>query len=368
MPVLGNKELERLSRPNKPRIVRESFGVKAAKSRRESEERLMTMSFDDMTKQIQGGSLQVQDIQVSRLEKEKAAIEQNIKPASKKKKEVQRVNEIKQSKLDIIESKLQKLAESNDFSTLSLPWKFKSSTKDAEELAMPELNLKSAFPIASLLSHDALESLFKNFIRLWMDRNYEELENFAEPLLVKTLKREMSLVPKSRSILASNLKSSKVKFDLYEVRNVFMSSINQNRKKADSASNYHVTEDIMNEAPTVFLTKKKPGEDDRCGLILQLNFNVYTDLHLVSPDEKAVSGNDKGKGFPERVHDMKIEMLICTGSYRAMKRRQDSDKVDETSNNVVNHTENGQFKIIDFDGFMRGNPVLNGLSLEGDKH
>ena len=179
-------------------------------------------------------------------------------------------------------------------------------------------------PYEGVLSYDNMSFYFKSYVRFWINRDYEFLEDIAEPFFVKSIKKELELLPKKYKIVAPNIRNCKLDFDLYDVKNIFMSQAVINRKKSDSVKNYHLGQGDLDGVDMYFLNKKRASEDDRCGLVMQFSFNVFTDLNIQVLDE-----NDKvilsdigsiGKGSTHP-HDFKIEILACEGKHSSLQNQ-----------------------------------------------
>lgn len=376
--TLKDSELASLvqSRDRK-KIARETFKLKSDLRRKEREEKVMAMPFDQLTREMKLGDSNYKDIEVDRIVREKNQLENQLKQAEKLKKKGNESIENAKIRISELESKTSKLIQNYSPENVVFPWAF-SSTSEIRS-PKPEGNLKTVIPMTHLLTHDLMTDYFKSFIRYLVKRNWDSLENYVEPLFIKSLKKEIGLLPSQYRIEASNLDSCQVYFDLYEARNLFISNVEVNRKKADSMHHFFSSQTTMEGAPLYLINKKRPSPDDQCGIVIQFFFNVYTDLDLKVVDasgKPVIADNNIVKLTGDkstlddaisqsRPHNMILEILACQDSFKSM--RSEDFKVSQPSgmadDKAVNKIMPQNFKIIDIDRFMDGNPLLVGLEL-----
>ena len=358
---------------DRKRVARESFKTRSDAKRKEKEEKIMSMPFDQLTKDLKSGVASYKDIEVDRLEREKNNLKNEVNQFEanhKKEKPKTKVEEAKK-RIEELDKVSTKLIEQNTPDNVHFPWKFLSSART--DFKKPEGNLKGVFPYLPLMTQQILDHYFKAFIQNVIDKDWEFIEDVAEPLLVKNLKKEMSLLPSRYKLQAPNIKTCKTIYDLYDVKNVFMSSVNTNRKKSDSIHNYHINQETLSGVPVYMLNKKRAGENDDCGYVMQFSFNVYTDLRLQVLDEKGqVVLEDpeienkaySSKEIVELVpHSLQLEIMACKGKLKSLRRASYQSTIgeDTISDSITNFMSKRNFRIIDFDGFMNGNQLLVGL-------
>lgn len=366
--VLRDSDLASLVKSrDRRKIARETFKTKADQRRRDREEMVMAMPFEQLTKELKTGQASYRDIEVDRISKEKINLENQVRQAEASKRKVtKKLAEVK-IRINELESRSSKLIESNTSESINFPWSF-SSTSDSRS-AKAQGNIASVLPYTQLLTHSKVDSMFRSYIRCLVNRDWQTLEDYAEPLFIKLLKKEVSLLPSKYKMEAENLNTYEAFYDLYEVRNVFMSNANVNRKKADSMHHYYYERCEIDGSPLHSINKKRPSPEDQCGIVLQFYINIYTNLDLKVIDSQGkpvlrdTSIASLGQITDAKPHSMIIELLTCKDRYSSM--RSDMYKANQTadieSERIVNHMDAKNMRIVDVDDFMVGNPLVVGL-------
>ena len=268
-----------------------------------------------------------------------------------------------------------RLVEQNTPENIHFPWTF-SSFSDIRSPQV-ESNLNSIFPYTSIFTPQLLNTYFRSFIRYLVDQDWDLLEDYVEPAFLKSVQRELGLMPSRYSLQARNFRSCISFFDLYDIRNIFMSDVNVNRRKADGMDHFEFTFKSVNDAPLYIMNKKRPGNDDQCGLIMQFHVNVYTDLDLQVVDDKGqvmmrddniVQFKSKDPRSEDRLssarpHRLVLEILACKGSYSEIHAQAMSAvQTGKMESKLISYMSKHNFRIIDIDNFMNGNPLLVGLN------
>ena len=389
--ILEDADLNALAKAPKikERIIVESFKDKTDRIRREKEEKIMNLEFSELTSNLKDGKLDVKQIQLDSVEREKKklmshAVEhfdiKSPKEPTEDKPDAQVISVLKKkstlspkaartlNKLQTLDQIRTDLTENNLPENLAFPWHFNFGGQ--ENTQKPEQNLKSVIPIESLITHEAMSTLFKNFVTFWASQDWEILEDFAEPLFVKMMRKEMLLLPSKYQLKVTNLKTAKMEFDLYDVRNIYMSAANVNRKKADSLQNFHASVEDQAGTPVHMLSKKKPDQDDVAGVVAQFSLNVLTNLCVQVVDthtQRVVASDFSDNGTKRTIHDVKVEILLASVRSSTLKRVATMSAAEARNRltGVSNHAHARNLRVIDVDGFMRGNPLLGGFDVVG---
>jgi len=258
-----------------------------------------------------------------------------------------------------------KLVSENTPENISCPWIFNTNSSSIKRSAVPEINLKGLVAYEHILTYELVSHYFKSFILNWIDRDFTLLEDYLEPSFVNRLAKDMSLLPLKYKLAATNLKNCELKFDLYEVKNIYMSCVNSDRTKADNAANFRlVFDNLGGVVPTYFLSKKSPSDQDLCGLIMQFNFNLYTDLDLSFKNTETTDASAKNIQFQGDItfpHDFRLEILACSAKHKSSSEAVFFNRAKPnnlTLPNMTNYMRKNNFRITDVDGYMRGNPIL----------
>lgn len=240
---------------------------------------------------------------------------------------------------------------------VSFPWPFHSQNEP-----LPEISLQSVYPFERLVTYDTMAHLFKSFVRGWSSRDYEGLEDVLEPAFLHRLKREMDSLPAQYSMRVLNLKTAKLKFDLYEIVNYYMSDANTNRLLSDHVSEYHCSRTQINNADVYHLSKRVPNQDPVCGIVSQFHFNVYTNMSVEISDSKGIVHlkNSEDSSARLAVHDFKVEILCSRARQRGFKPYSKDTSNASTQNLMQKHN----LRVFDANRFMQGNPLLGGLDLQ----
>lgn len=388
--ILQDADLNALARTPKikERIIVDSFKDKTDRIRREKEEKIMNLEFSELTSNLKDGKLDVKQIQLDSVEREKKKLMNHAvehfdikkpKQPSENDPDAQVISVLKKksilspkaartlTKLQTLDQIRTDLTQHNLPENLAFPWNFNFGGEG--NTLKPEQNLKSVIPIESVITHEAMSTLLKNFVTFWASQDWDILEDFAEPLFVKMMRKEMLLLPNKYELKIANLKTAKLEFDLYEVRNVYMSTANVNRKKADSIHNFHASQEDQAGTPVHILSKKKPDQDDLAGVVAQFRLNVLTNLcvQVVEKSTQRVVASDfTDNGTKQAVQDLKVEILLASVKNSALKKVSTLSQSEARSklNNVTNHTHSRNLRVIDMNGFMRGNPLLAGFDPE----
>lgn len=387
--ILEDADLNALAKAPKfkERIVVESFKDKTDKIRKEKEQKIMNLEFSELTSSINQGKIDVKQIQLDGIEREKSKLmshaaeyfdvkssksgnttnsEQVITVLKKKSQQSPKASRAL-SRLQTLDKIKDDLTQHNLPENLAFPWRFNFG--GPEKTAVSEQNLRCVIPVESVINHEDMTILFKNFVNFWASNDWDILEDYAEPLFVKFMKKEMQLLPDKYKIVIPNLKTAKFEFDLYEITNIYMSAANTNRKKSDSIHNFHVGMENQNDVPMHILSKKKPDEGDLAGVVAQFRLNVKTNLcvNVVEKDSNKVVATDyTDNGTKSTVHDFIVEILLATVKNSSVRKATAFRAKDSASKltNVTNHAHPRNLRVIDMNSFMRGNPILSGFNTE----
>lgn len=365
-----DSDLKRLSKPIRKKKAVETFKSKVDRKRKEEEETVFEMDFSQMTQDLNSGRINSVSYEIDQISKQKQAIEKNTRAEvlGIKGRRAEIINKKSSLKIENLEERASSLIEQNSPDSLSYPWIFFEPKEPFK--SKPEGNLKGLMPYTHLVTSESMSHLFKSFFMYWSERDFELLEDICEPYFIKCLKKEANLLPNKYRISSPNLRKSKALFDLYEVKNIYMSNVNTNRKRADSINNFNRKKDNINGVEVEFLSKKRPGETDQCGIIMQFHFNVYTDMLIQIVDNKDnVVLEDyatklmKQGGKPESIPlNFKVEILTSEGNFHTLKKS-DYKGYDHIKDRepITNHMSKRNFRIIDMNNYMSGNPLLVGL-------
>lgn len=368
---LNEADISKLARPIHKKRVTESFRSRLDRRSKGYEDKVFDMDFGQMTQQLKEGAIDSAPFQVDQINRQTLSIEKQTRAEllGVRGRKADQINQKAAQRVESLKTQAAKLIGENTPDSLHHPWVFFEPKEEVKP--RPEANLKSVFPFESLVTLDMLKNLFRSFVKFWASRDFDLLEDYCEPYLLKSLKKEMGLLPPRYKFATPNIRTCDMAFDLYEVKNVYMSCVNINRKRADSVNNYYRQKGSINGAEVEFLNKKRPGDEDQCGLIMQFSFNVFTDLLVTVHDEqgnlvmddlgsKLLSQGKDPKAFPI---DFKLELLAVQGKYKALKSLNykgfNEGQGDEP---FTNHMSKRNFRIIDINNFMSGNPLLVGLN------
>ncbi|EAR86674.2 hypothetical protein TTHERM_00035060 (macronuclear) [Tetrahymena thermophila SB210] len=258
-----------------------------------------------------------------------------------------------------------------DFENLEFPWDFQGINQQQKES-----NLKSAIEITKIINEKTAISILKQFLHCIEEFDYEQLGEFVERKFLRQLSKRLQAMQQEKiKIQFDNIRTKEINVDLFKVQNIFGVGVEQNRRKNDGSSAYVIFDDfIQQQIPAKHIVKKRiePKELARIYVQLHLSFESDISLSLINT-EKGTKKQDKiaKNESTKQYHTMILEKLLVECDYKSIRNKALSlenatNQIASSSNvndyinvsNMKNFASLNNLKIIDFDGFMKGNPLV----------
>jgi hypothetical protein len=159
-------------------------------------------------------------------------------------------------------------------------------------------------------------------------------------------------------IECTNLDEAAFDFEIFNVNNVFAVDIDQNRRKNFFFDKCKVYEEQIEGLTVQHMIPKKLNKDPIAKLFIQFDVNLTTDLDLKLLKNGSVVREDTALGQNGvSVHKLKLEVMLAESKYKSLLNTQPHEEM-KSFKNFVGEPD---VKIIDIDGFMKGNPLLKGM-------
>ena len=248
--------------------------------------------------------------------------------------------------------------------------------------------LESIVSAEQILSLDKLQTIMKNYFIGLGEGDFTELERILEKRFYTNLKKKISyLNDKGYQLFMTSQKPKILEIDVHKVKNFFTVGVEQNRKRNRLAKSYNFREDIIQDKSFNFIIDKTASDKSTVKVYIQYYLNVFTDMSINLVDKNtgkviykddyiAKFGNTQensenvgidlnledllGKSV---VHNVIIEAEALEGNYQSLKKISrniaDQGEINLSLKNFKNKCSNLDWKIVDFDNFMDGNPLVS---------
>ncbi|KAL4474962.1 hypothetical protein ABPG74_001658 [Tetrahymena malaccensis] len=258
-----------------------------------------------------------------------------------------------------------------DFENLEFPWDFQGLNQQQKES-----NLKSAIEITKIINEKTAISILKQFLHCIEEFDYEQLGEFVERKFLRQLsKRLQAMQQENVKIQFDNIRTKQINVDLFKVQNIFAVGVEQNRRKNDGSSAYVIFDDfIQQQIPAKHIVKKRIEPKELARIYVQLHLNIESDisLSLINPQNNTKKQDKIAKQESQKqYHTMILEKLLVECDYKSIRNKSlslenSTNQMTSKSNvndyinvsNMKNFASLNNLKIIDFDGFMKGNPLV----------
>lgn len=147
-------------------------------------------------------------------------------------------------------------------------------------------------------------------------------------------------------------------FEVFNVNNIFAVDIEQNRRKNFFFDKCKIYDEVINGLKVQHLIPKKLSAAPIAKLFIQFDINLKTDLDIKLLKNDTIIKEDSKmleKGYS--IHKLKMEVLIAESKYKGLLKTPYHAEI----KSMKNYMSESDPKIIDLDGFMKGNPLLKGI-------
>ncbi|KAL4512229.1 hypothetical protein ABPG72_005231 [Tetrahymena utriculariae] len=326
-----------------------------------------SIPFDELTIKMKQENIAIQQLQAKK-NKDQAQIPQNEQQQDKTKESSYEGTILNESQLKILVTDKDKFL---DFENLQFPWDFQGINSQQKES-----NLKCAIDVAKIINEKTAISILKQFLNCIEEFDYEQLGEFVERKFLRQLTKRLQAMQQEKiKIQFDNIRTKDINVDLFKIQNIFAVGVEQNRRKNDGSSAYVIFDDfIQQQIPAKHIVKKRiePKELARIYVQLHLTFKSNISLSLINT-EKGTKKQDKiaKQESNKQYHTMILEKLLVECDYKSIRNKSlslenSTNQIISQSNvndyinvsNLKNFASLNNLKIIDFDGFMNGNPLV----------
>lgn len=302
----------------------------------QKELKVINMRFDNLTNDIVDGNLDIREFEEKRISRK---LEQNFN--------VYEYDSRLRNRLE------QLMLQLEDKKNLFFPWNFNQDHEPEEEK-----NLKACFPFQAYLTPEKIDEIFKKFIVGLINKDYVRMRKISEPAMVKRIRVNFKKMD-DIEVKCENLETAEYEYDLYNVKNYFVVDVDQNRRKNFFFDKCKIFTENIDGVDVEHFIPKRLGRKPTAKLITQFELNLKTDLDLKLVKDDTVYKEDKNvvEGSGYSYHKLKLELIVAEAGFKALLNSKENEEI----GSFMNLLENEEFRIIDFDGFMKGNPILKGL-------
>lgn len=293
----------------------------------------MNLSFDDLTSQISNAQLDIRTFEAERI---KRKLSQNFNAYQY---ESRLRNRLENLMLEIGEDVI-------------FPWNFNHDFQPE-----PIKNLSTFYAIENIIDKHSLEKNLQQFIRGIVEKDYTRVKEVSEEHLVSSLRRNLKKAW-DIEVGCSNLASAKFDFEIFNISNYFTVDIEQNRRKNFFFDKCKIFDEEIDGVLVKNLIPKRLSKDPVAKLFVQFDVNLTTDLDIYLKQEgKEIRRDSMLQTNGSATHKLKVEVLLAQSNYRSLL----NTGLDEEIVTFKNFISEPDIKIVDIDGFMKGNPLLKGM-------
>ena len=248
-----------------------------------------------------------------------------------------------------------KLARS-DYDNLRFPFDFAGRIQKQKDQ-----NVQSPIVIEKIISYETIMSIYKSFLDGLVENNTDLLKTNVETYFLSKLQPILKgLKQKNHSVeLRRNVDIKEDNVELFNVNLILGNGLSTNRKKNRSILSYNTIDTLFRDCPITVYLKKKPGHEETARMKIQLEFSVRSCWYLVLMRKGEVVVDYNGKDGDYWHH------LVLEGDLLELTQRQFKGAIAALNSGeglqlteYKNLTKEMEWKLIDFDGFMEGNPLL----------
>ena len=326
--------IKKIDKIRKKRTKVKKFGERNRKSFTKTDLKVIHQSFDDLTKDIIDGNLDIKAYEEQRITRK---LEQNFNTYAYGSRLRNRLENLRLSLGD----------------NLTFPWNFHQDYSPE-----PERSLACPLPFETFLTPDTLDSLLRRFVQGLVDKDYTRMRQISEPGFVKRIRQNFRMMT-DLEVECPNADSAFFEYDLYNIRNLFTVDLQQNRRQNFFFDKCQIYEDEAMGAPFTFYIPKRLNRMPVARIFFQFELNLKTDLDLKLVNDGELYREDSGLaevGFA--THNLKVEVLVAEAKYRALLNVGAGNADIDSLRCFLGEPD---VRIIDIDGFMKGNPLLKGL-------
>lgn len=298
-----------------------------------NELKVMNLSFDEVTKQINNGQIDVKTFEAERI---KRKLSQNFTAYEY---ESRLRNRLENLMLEIGPN-------------IQFPWNFNHDYQP-EEIK----NLDTVYRIENILDKNQLESQMRQFIRGIVEKDFTRTKGVSEKHLVKRVKKNLEKIP-DLEVSCDNFQEATFDFEIFNVNNIFAVDIEQNRRKNFFFDKCKIYDEVIEGLNVQHMIPKRLSKNPVAKLFIQFDINLKTDLDLkLLKNGEVFKQDDLLTERGEAIHKLKLEVMIAESKYQSLLNTDLNGEI----NSFRNYVSEPEVKIIDIDGFMKGNPLLKGM-------
>ena len=302
----------------------------------QKELKLMTLNFDEVTSQINDGQIDIKTFEAERI---KRKLSQNFNSYEY---ESRLRNRLENLMLEIGED-------------IFFPWNFNQDFKIETEREPSDLT--TVYKIDNILDKDILEAKFRQLIRGMVEKDFIRIKDVSEEHMASRIKKNMQKLPEVE-VECKNYESATLDFDIYKLNNIFAVDIDQNRRNNFFFDKCKIFDETVNGVQIKNLIPKKLNKDPIARFFVQFDVNLTTNLQLKLLKSGQVYKEDtKLSETGVSVHKLKLEVLIAQSNYQSLLNTDLQGEI-QSFRNFIGEPD---VRIIDLDGFMKGNPLLKGM-------
>lgn len=223
-----------------------------------------------------------------------------------------------------------------------------------------EKNILTPIDLYHVIKEEEAQKIFKNFLIALQKYDFESLGNLIENSFLSKLKKNLADFKNLKNNISfENIEEDQLSIDLFNIDNIFAVGTYLNRKRNLDSSRYILNNSYFQKIPIKQIILKRLKENDKGSFIIHLHLAITTNIKIkiYNATQELIYQDLKSPS----IHSMILETELLDFDYRSLKSliKIETQNQGKTNNPLFGTKEkNPILKIIDFDNFMKGNPLV----------